>query len=89
MTPQNFPQANKRFTAPKDLEESQCFTIDAFAGTVERGSVEGSPIVVTCWKPTDDEMAKLVAGGSIFLSVLGGLPPHYLSTSFEEATAPA
>lgn len=89
MTAEHFPEANARFTAPSDLAESQCLTIPAYQGIVTGGSVDGSPIVVVAWKPSPQELADLVAGKPIFLSCIGGLPPHFLSTDFHSATHPA
>ena len=89
MTPVSFPEANCNFKAPPDLEESQCMTIPAYKGIIERGSVEGAPIVVVAWKPSIEELEILKRGGPIFLSMLGGLPPHFLTTQFEEAIRPA
>ena len=89
MIPTQFPQANKVFGAPKDLHEEQVRAIPAYLGTVEGGSVDGCPIVVTAWQPTLQEIADIVAGQPVFLSVIGGLPPHFLTTRFEQATKPA
>lgn len=86
MTPVDFEGTNARFAPPNDLEESQCATIRAFVTTVSRGSCEGARLVVTAWKPTPDELAQLNAGNPVFLSCLGGPPPHVLTTSFEAAT---
>lgn len=36
------------------------------------------PVVRAPWKPDEIEMAHLVAGGTIWLSCWGGLPPHSL-----------
>ena len=40
-------------------------------------SVNGpdTPVMVTAWQPTPDELARLVAGGSIQLRVLGIIHP--------------
>ncbi len=89
MTPTTFPEANATFRPPTDLEESQCRTIHAWQGTIERGSCEGVPLTVTAWKPSETELAELNAGKPIFLSCLGGLPPHFLTTDFVSATNPA
>ena len=86
MTPIKFPQANVAFGPPPDLKESQCRTIHGFIGEVSQGSVEGSALVVTAWQPTPEELAELNAGGAVFLSFLGGLPPHLATTSFQAAT---
>lgn len=89
MIPADFPEANASFRAPVDLEESQCATIPAYRGQVVGGSVDGCDLVVVAWRPTHAELTRINLGLPIFLTVIGGLPPHYLSTSFEEATHPA
>lgn len=89
MTPAEFPQFNAIYGPPPNLEESQCRSIHAYHGTVEGGSVDGSRIVVTCWHPTDEELALIAAGQPIFVSMIGGLAPHYLSANFENAIRPA
>lgn len=90
MTPIKFEEAKHRFGPPSDLQDSQCLTIYAYAGMIERGSVEGSPVIVTAWQPSDEEKLLIAQGKPIYLSFLcTGLPPHYLSMSFKEATNPA
>lgn len=89
MTPVNFPQANAVFGAPPDLEDSQCERIPVFVGEVERGSVEGSRIIVAAWMPDEMDRQRISAGEPIFISVLGGLPPHFLTTEFASAIKPA
>jgi len=89
MNPTDFPQANAVFGPPMDLEESQCQRIPCYSGKVRGGSVDGSDIVVTAWLPTPEELAVLNAGKPLFLSFLGGLPPHFLTVDFGQATHPA
>lgn len=86
MNPDTFPEVNTQFTAPDGLEESQVQTIPGFMGTVDRGSVEGLQMIVVAWKPSPVDLVRLNTGGVIYLTVLGGLPPHFLTTSFAEAT---
>lgn len=85
MTPTDFPEANSTFAPPSDLEESQCRSIRVFVGRVEGGSCDGADQVITAWQPSEEEIAMIAAGAPVFLSCLGGLPPHYLTTSFEHA----
>ncbi len=88
MNPITFPECNASFCAPSDLDESQVFTIGAYHGIVQGGSLDGCQQVVTAWLPTERELELLKQGKPIFLSFIGGLPPHYPSMSFEEATHP-
>lgn len=87
MIPADFPEANAHFGPPPSLTEGQCANIVVYAGEINRGSLEGSPIVVTAWKPLPHELLMLNDGHPVFLTVIGGLPPHMLSTDFKTATS--
>lgn len=89
MTPAFFPEANTKFGPPPEFEESQIRTIPAHIGTIEQGSVEGTIFVVVAYQPSQQEKEDIMTGKPIFLSVMGGLPPHFLSTDFYTATHPA
>lgn len=88
MTPANFPEANTRFGPPEGLAESQVATIHAYDGRVRGGSLDGERVVVTAWHPSVDELLQLARGQPIFLSFIGGLPPHMVTTDFAKATNP-
>lgn len=62
MQPVNFPQANKVFGPPKDMEESQVASIPAHVGELKRGSCDGSLIVVTAWRSDPVELERIKAG---------------------------
>jgi hypothetical protein len=64
-------------------------TVTAFIGKVAGGSVDGAQLIVTAWKPSAVELDDLKNGRPIFLSVIGGLPPHFLTTDFERAINPS
>lgn len=85
MTPIPFPEANTKFGPPPEMDESQVATIPAFAGTVEGGNCDGSAQVIVAWMPTDGERLAIATGAPVFISMLGGLAPHFLTTSFEDA----
>lgn len=89
MNPTLFPEANINFVAPGDLKESQCATVAGFQGKVTGGSIDGSPISVVAWAPTERELELIKEGKPIFLTFVGGIPPHYPSMSFHEASQPA
>lgn len=44
-----------------------------------RGKVSGFPVVVTYWEPTAEEIAILLAGGTVQLTCLGGQPACNIS----------
>jgi len=77
------------FKSPPDLHESQVMPIRAYSGMVRGGSLDGCNIVVTAWKPTPAELKALNMGQPLFLSCIGGLPPHFPSVDFDLAIAPA
>ena len=89
MIPAPFPQSNISVVAPNDLDESQCMTIPGYHGRVKGGNLDGATILVVAWQPTEQEIELIKAGGPIYLSFVGGIPPHFPSMSFEEATNPA
>ena len=90
MTPAKFLEANTVYGPPSDLEESQCFSIPAYQGTVDGGSVDGCRQVVVAYDLSPEEIAYLHQnGGRLFLSMIGGLSPHFLSFTFDQAIHPA
>ncbi len=85
MNPVDFPESNMPFGAPSGWDESQCATIRAFAGPIQGGSLDGEHQVIVAWTPTAQELKDIVNGKPIFISMIGGLMPHYLCTSFADA----
>jgi len=84
MKPVKFPQANCTFKSPPDLEGS-CQEIAAYQGQCSGGIFDGGMICVTAWTPSEEDLMMLKMGGAVFLTTMGGLPPHRLTTSFNEA----
>lgn len=82
MKPADFPESNRKFGPPPGMSESQVQTIDAYMGKIDRGPLEGAEMVVTAWQPDADDLARLNAGGVVYLSFIGGLPPHCAATQF-------
>ncbi len=89
MEPAAFPECNTSFGPPPGMEETQVRAIPAYAGDVAGGSCDGNQCVVVAYRVTKEEAQVLADGGLLYLSVLGGLPPHFLSFSFRDATNPA
>lgn len=89
MTPIDFPQANKTYGPPPDLDESQCRSIRSYQGIVKGGSIDGLPIVVTAYQPSDEDRLRIANGAPIFISfIVDRLVPHMLTLDFESATHP-
>jgi len=89
MTPTIFPEANTKFRAPADLAESQCQTIPGYVGSIRGGSLDGSAVVVVAWMPDEKDLEDLKNGKPIYLSCIGGLPPHLIGMDFNAVTNPA
>lgn len=85
MTPFRFPEANTNFGPPPGLDESQVRTIPAFVAGVKGGNLDGSTCVIVAWKPSAEEIAEIQKGAAIYVNMVGGLAPHFLTTSFKEA----
>lgn len=70
----------KTFAAPEGLADCEpcraVVTCEMEPG--DDGLSVGPPIVRTPWQLDDEEIARLVQGGTLWLSTWGGLPPHML-----------
>ena len=86
MNPAIFPESNMRHCSPKGMDEAHVKTIPSCRATVNGGVWDGSDVVVVAWQPTEAELKELNAGGRVYLTMMGGLPAHFVSTSFKEAT---
>lgn len=71
------------------MTEEQVQTVPVFVHDIEGGSCDGFRQVAVAWQPNAEDLQKLNNGGLVYLSVIGGLPPHFLSTDFRDATNPA
>jgi hypothetical protein len=89
MTPTTFKEANTTFGPPEGYAEEQVHSIQAFVGQVKTGSVDGANQIITAWQPSVQDIENMIAGKPIYLSCLGVLPPHFLTTDFEQARNPA
>lgn len=61
------------FGAPVGTEDS----VEACEALVDL--TPGEQQVHVAWQPGEDDLARLANGGTVWLTVLGGLPPHFLS----------
>jgi hypothetical protein len=86
MNATDFPEANTKHGPPPGLDESHVKTIPSFKAQIEGGPHDGTEMVVVAWRPTPEDLKRLNAGALVYLSMMGGLCPHFLSTSFKDAT---
>lgn len=87
MTPATFPEANTSFGPPADMTETQCGTIPAHVHTVVGGPLDGASEIVVAWLPSNNDIDRLVHGEAVYITMLGAVVPHRLSTSFQEAVS--
>jgi hypothetical protein len=86
MQPAHFDEITNLLLPPESLGESQCASIPSFQGVAKGGSCDGATVTVVAWKPSPAELAELAKGSSVFITFMGGVPPHFLTTSFKQAT---
>lgn len=69
MIPRRIAGANTKFGPPEGWDTE----VNGHCGNLHARRESG--LVETAWEPTPDELAALNAGGSVILTVVGGLPP--------------
>lgn len=76
MFPTDFDESNIVFDKPPDMTRDECDPINV-ASAVDS---EGNPILVTCWKPTAEELEEINRTGRIWCLHWGTqLQPHSLA----------
>lgn len=86
MDPVEMPISNATYGPPAGYQESQVRTVSAYRGEIPGpNSMEGDLFVVVAWKPSEEDLERLRQGGLIYMSMVGGLCPHFLTTNMEEA----
>jgi hypothetical protein len=65
----NFTSANAVFKAPEGMKD--CYDLP-----VRKTHINGQRCIVSVWKPTEDEIARILVGESVLLCVVGeSMPP--------------
>ena len=88
-SPIQFRECNTRYGAPDGLASSQVKTIPAFHGEIVGGSCDGLDQVVVGYQLAPEDIERLAGGAMLYVTMLRGLTPHFLSLDFESATHPA
>lgn len=67
-----FDQENAVLDAPPGMIPEECEPLSVYRGEDDNGN----PVVISCWKPTQEELAEIQRTGRVWLVVLGrGMPP--------------
>ncbi len=66
------------FLAPDGLDDGCSPCTGVVTRPLEPGPMDGMQVVRVAWRPDDEDLAALAAGGVVWLSTWGGLPPHML-----------
>lgn len=80
MHPTNFIGANKIVGPPPGVLEAQVASIPAYVGKHKHGPFDGTQFVVVAWVPSPEDLERIKSGMPIYLTMLGGLMPHFMST---------
>lgn len=76
----DFEGTNHSFGKPQEMRDDQCGTLRVKRGLTD---IQGDkfPVSTSGWKPSDEDLAKLNAGGLIYLNIYGmGHPVVSVST---------
>lgn len=75
MVPTDFEGSNLVLGKPPEMLDEDCTPLN-----VRIGQESGYPVIVSCWKLTQEEVDELIKTGRIYLTVYGQMmPPVSLS----------
>lgn len=81
MLPTTFEQVNFTFTKPKDMTNEQCMDLPVWKGNAKDENGNESPVIISCWKLSYEDLQEIQKTGCIYLSISGhGMPPVSLFT---------
>ena len=76
MFPCSFTEANQIYDKPESMSYDECEALNTFIGL----SADGVPVIISCWKPTREELNEINKTGRIWCFHYGTiLPPHALA----------
>jgi hypothetical protein len=73
MIPGRIEGATRRLGAPRDWDKDRDGPCSALA--IRDEPTDAGPGMTSAWQPTPDEIARLAAGASIYLTILGTAHP--------------
>lgn len=77
MEPSNFDGSNAIYGPPRGMSESEVRSIFAYHGPVY--DWPGTNNTVVCWKPRQDEIDEIQRTGQVWIVMMGGLAPHFVT----------
>jgi hypothetical protein len=82
----DFPGTNHSFGKPQEMRDDQCGTLRVKRGFTDVGG-DVYPVNTSGWKPSEEDLARLNAGGLIYLNIFGsGHPVVSVSTELIPST---
>lgn len=76
MYPADFPESNQVLSRPPDMTEEECDPLCVCQSQMP----DGTPVVVSCWKLTKEELEEIQRTGRTWLIVVGHtMPPVIMS----------
>jgi len=71
MIPTSFTESNCVLDKPDGTTYDECQVLSVWRGT----SIDGVPLVISCWKLTKEELAEINETGRVWLTILGETMP--------------
>lgn len=72
----SFDESNIYFDIPDSMTYDECEPLSVYKGC----DVNGQAIIISCWKPTREELEEILLTGRVWCFHYGeGLQPHALS----------
>lgn len=77
MLPTSFDESDECLDKPRNMER-----IDCEALSIKRAEINGTPVVVSCWKMSAEELSELNKTGRVWLAVAGLTMPPVMMMGF-------
>ena len=83
-----FPEATHLIGAPKGSTDGDVQGLPAAIGTVVLKSGTPAPCIVSCFKPSAEEIEELINGGALYLHIISNVQPVVSISTFIQADLP-
>lgn len=73
--PASFEESNAVLSRPGDMDDEECSPL-----SIARAEQDGMPVVISCWKLTQEELDEINRTGRVWLGILGQtMPPAWIA----------